>query len=287
MPLPALDDVIKYADVRQYEVPAAVQRPTRETYALGLGVGYRTFNPDEGVEEYMRGISGDSIVVASPLEGDITFPYITLTLRLPQIRNPRFNNKIAAAVSVDWMSSILIENQSGNEDVPVEYSGTDLGDAKARWEYYFGTYLSGGMSAVYTPFMVRNRFLTISPQLAGTIGFSYIENKIEVDMDMRHFKIVQAVGEETLEDDFGFYAESKTIARMQGIGTYFAPSVGIRLSHGHFAAVMMGGYRQEEIPLHIQEETIYGDYEEVSTRTEEIRMNTSGPTGTVALEYRF
>ena len=70
MPLPTLDDVIKYADVR-YELPAAVQRPRRETYALGLGVGYRTFNPNEGVEEYMRGISGDDVVVASPLEGDI------------------------------------------------------------------------------------------------------------------------------------------------------------------------------------------------------------------------
>ncbi|MEK6868236.1 MAG: hypothetical protein AABX98_05445 [Nanoarchaeota archaeon] len=286
MPLPKLDDVIKYADVR-YELPAAVQRPRRETYALGLGVGYRTFNPNEGVEEYMRGISGDDVVVASPLEGDITFPYITLTLRLPKIADPRFNNKLAVGLSVDWMSSFLIEDQSGSEDLAVEYSGADLGDAKARWEYYFGTYLSGGVSAIYAPIVIRNHFFAIIPQLVATVGLSYIQNKIEVDMDMRHFKLVESVGEEILENEYGFYAESKTIAEMQGIGAYLAPSIGIRLVHGYFAAVFTIEYRQEEIPLHIEEKTIYGDNEVVSTRSTEIMMDTSGPTGTASLEYRF
>jgi hypothetical protein len=287
MPLPTLDNLIEYAEVRYELPPATVQRSDRESYALGLGLGYRTFNPNEGVEKYMRGISGDDVVVANPLEGDITFPYVILTLRLPQITNPLFNNKIAVALSVDWMSSFLIENQSGTEDVPVKYSGVELGDAKARWEYYFGTYCSGGASGVYTPFAVRNSLFTLTPQFAGTIGFSYIENKVEVDMDMRHFRIVEELGEETLEDEFGFYSESRTTAQMQGIGTYFAPSIGFRIAHGHFAAVVMMGYRQEEIPLHIKEKTVYGDNEDVSIRREEIEMNTSGPTGTATLEYRF
>ncbi len=286
MPLPALDDVITYAEVR-YELPLTLQRPSREPYALGVGVGYRTFNPNKGVEEYMKGISGDDVVVANLLEEDITLPYITLTLRLSQIGNHRLNNKLAAALSVDWMSSFIIENQTGTEDVSVEYSGTDLGDAEARWEYYFGTYYSGGLSAIYTPFVLKTHYVMLVPQLAGTVGFSYIENRVEVDMDMRHFKIVEAVGEEILEEEYGFYAESKTSTRMEGIGTYIAPSVGLRIVHGHFAAVVTMGFRQEEIPIHIKEQTIYGDHEDVSTRTEGIKMNTSGPTGTATLEYRF
>ncbi len=288
---PPLEEILEELAIqKQQQFSSAVVAPVPPQYRtmVGVGVGFRTLNVDEDVRKYLATEMGEDVNADVPLAGDVTFPHLNLVVQVPVgEKSPFLRHRAFVELEGQWMSSVIIEDQTGSEKVPVSYKDAEIGDATTDWRFYFGEYYSFGTRLVYVPTELRTGSFVIKPRLTGAVGFSYLHNQVDLSMDISEAKLIQFVGEETLEDEYGVYATSKTYLELQGIGTCVAPAVGVMISRGRFTASMNFGYRAETIPITITERTVYGDGEEVTKEKHKVEMNTSGMEGNATISYSF
>ncbi len=288
--LPLEEVIEEFTLQKQQQFGVAVVAPIEPQYKtmIGIGVGFRTLNVDADVQEYLVAEMGEEVNADVPLAGDVTFPYLSVVFQVPVgKKTPFLRNRAFVEMEGQWMSSAIIEDQTGSEKVPVSYGDAEIGDATTDWRFYFGQYYSFGTRLVYVPTEMRAGSFVIKPRVTGAIGFSSLHNKVDLSMDISEAKLIQAVGEETLEDELGIYTTSKTYLELQGIGTYIEPGAGLMVSRGRFTASANIGYRAETIPITIKEKTVYGDKEEITNSEQSVKMNTSGMEGSVTISYSF
>lgn len=288
---PPLEELLEdFTLQKQQQFGVAVVAPVDPRYMsmVGIGVGFRTLNVDEDVQEYLAAEMGEEINADVPLAGDVTFPYLNLVVQVPVgSKSAYFRNHAFVELEGQWMSSILIEDQTGSEKVPVTYKDAEIGDATTDWRFYFGDYYSFGTRFVYVPTEMRVGGFGIKPKVTGAIGFSSLHNKVDLSMDISEARLIQDIGVETVEEELGIYTTSKTYLELHGVGTYVAPGVGLMVSRGRFTAAINFGYRAETIPITIKERTVYGDGEESTNSEYKAEMNTSGMEGSATISYSF
>ncbi len=288
---PPLEELLReFALKKQEEFGIVVASPAQLQYRtmLGVGVGFRALNVDDDIRDYLTAEMGEDVTADVPLAGDVIFPYLNVVVQVPLGQKaPFLRNRAFVELDGQWMSSLFIEDQSGSENVPVTYMDVEVGDAATDWRFYFGEYYSLGTRLAYVPTEVRTGSFMIKPRITGAVGFSYFHNKVALSMDMGDAKLIQAIGAETLEEDYDVYVSSKTFLELQGVGTYVEPAAGLMVSRGRFSASVNVGYRAETVPITITERTVYGDGEEVTKSKHKAEMNTSGMQGSAIISYSF
>ena len=293
MPLDdAFDDLLRLLDPSKQQ---GVHRPVSIEYShhcvdLGIGGGIRIIDGDRAAAAYANKVEmEEGVRLEMPDVGMLPLPFIEGSISFPaslQCKNP---SPWRLEVVGQGMSSSFVPNQTGIEHVPVYYSSIEV-DAETDWEYYFGTYLSGGIGASYTPkitFTIPHVGITVSSSIRGRVGFISLKNKLDLHVEMEDLPaLFDIMGQEEVERSFGFYYETSTRTRLRGIGWYAEPALVLQFHRNRFTLQTSYGVRQEALPITVAETTSYGE-QFTTTKTTHVVADTSGNVFTATFNYSF
>lgn len=256
-------------------------------FTVSAGVGYRVISLETSIQQYVSKTNTVTGLEVSDSSSNTTFtlPYFALRAGFePHRYIPQIPDHLRFSAEFEWTSSAVFGGSTNNENMAVSYRGVDLGDAKTKWSHYLQDYASFGMNIFYTAHPIQLWFLDIRPGFGVSGDISQVHNTSEIHMQLAHSKIIDAIGEESLQDDYGVYTNTTTYATISGNGYSVYPyaSLGIRLWGVYLVSNF--GYRSEHIPLTVSQKTVSSDGTYLGYESTSLELDASGFSASLLLE---
>ncbi len=267
----------------------AAQTPS-VPFTFSLGMGYRVLSLESGIQQYVRRTNKvEGLDLTDSFSGStFTLPYFTLSAGFePHRYVPQIPEHLRFSADIEWSSSAVFGEGTDSENIDVSYYGLDIGDAETKWSHYLDDYTSVGFDVFYHTSSLHLWFLELRPGFGVRAQLSGVHNTSVIDMQLMNSKVLNLVGPDALEEDYGVYPNTTTYATVSGQGYSFYPyaSLGLRLWGGY--VVSNFGYRAEQVNLSVSEKTVSSDGENLGTDITAISLNASGFSAYVVLEIPF
>ncbi|MBI5072322.1 hypothetical protein HZA99_00735 [Candidatus Woesearchaeota archaeon] len=256
-------------------------------FSFSAGVGYRVISLESSITQYVRQTNTvDGLEVSDSLTNtSFTLPYFVLRAGFePHRYIPLIPDALRFSVDVEWTSSAIFGESTNNENMAVSYNGIDFGDAKTKWSHYLQDYFSYGVDVFYCTHPLHLWFIEIRPGFGVSGNISQVSNTSEINMHLAKSKILDAVSEQALEEQYGVYTNTTTYATISGDGYSVYPyaSVGVRLWNVYLVSNF--GYRSEHIPLTISQKTVSSDGVDLGSESTSLELDASGFSASIVLE---
>ncbi len=256
-------------------------------FTVSVGMGYRVISLESGIEQYLRKTNNVEGLDLSDSFSNATFiiPYFVLASGFePHRFIPQIPAHLRLSLDLQWTSSAVFGESTDHETMDVSYYGVDFGDAETKWSHYLQDYSSQGIDVYYPLHPLRLFFLELRPGFGVTASISQVHNTSKIDMDLGESKMLDFIGEESLEEDYGVYTDTTTYATISGMGYSFYPhaSLGVRLWNIYLVSNF--GYCSERIPLTVSQRTISSDGTDLGSESTSIELDASGFSASLLLE---